>query len=263
MTAGQQRFLPSLAAAAALHAAVVGWLWLRPAPAREARRPPTVVRLVARAPAAAPAPAPPAREPPRVDPERPRRLAPPRQPERLARAEPPPPPARAAPAAEPPPPGPPPAPRRFAVSMDAVVPGGAGGVAVPTTEGRTAARGDPRLPSSAPVGDNTAWAEADVTEVERAPQVLAQPSAEALRRYYPEEARRQGVEGNVRIELLVGDRGTVERLRIVERGGSGFDEAVLAAADAIRPQFRFRPAERAGRPVAVWIPWTIKFRLDG
>jgi TonB family protein len=138
-----------------------------------------------------------------------------------------------------------------------------GGVAMSTTEGRTAARGDPRLPSSTPAGDNTAYAQADVTDVERAPQVLAQPSAEALRRYYPEEARRNGVEGNVRLELLVGEAGTVERIRIVERGGNGFDEAVLAAAGALRPQFRFRPAERGGRAVSVWIPWTIKFRLDG
>jgi periplasmic protein TonB len=263
VTGRHQPFLPSLAAAAALHAGVVGWLWLRPAPAREPRRPPTVVRLATRTPPPAPAPkVAPAPEPRRIEPTPARRPSAPRPAERLARAEPPPP--RAAPADAPPPPGPPPAQRRFAVSMDAVVPGSSGGVALPTTEGRTAARGDPRLPSSAPAGDNTAFAaQADVTEIDRLPIVLSAPTTDALRRYYPEAARRNGVEGNVVIELLVGESGSVERLRIVERAGNGFDEAVLAAADALRAKFRFRPAQRGGRAVAVSIPWIIKFRLDG
>jgi TonB family protein len=144
--------------------------------------------------------------------------------------------------------------------MDAVVPGGAGGVAVPTTEGRTAARGDPSLPSSAPVGDNDAPPPAaDVTEVERAPRARRQPSAEEIRALYPARAREERLEQDVRVDLLVSERGAVAQVRVRSGGGDGFGEAAAEVARRIA----FDPATRGGRPVAVWIPWTVKFRLDG
>jgi protein TonB len=145
--------------------------------------------------------------------------------------------------------------------MSATSPGG--GVAVPVTSGPTAARGDPTLPAAAPVGDNTAFAErpppADVTEVERAPRLLRQPSALDLRALYPEAARRDGLEGDVRLELLVSERGEVTEVRVVEPAGHGFDEVAPVAARRIV----FEPARRGGRAVAVRIQWTLKFRLDG
>ncbi len=145
--------------------------------------------------------------------------------------------------------------------MSATSPGG--GVAVPVTAGPTAARGDPSLPASAPVGDNTAFARApppaDVTEVEVPPRLVRQPSSLELRALYPEAARRDGVEGDVRLELLVSETGAVTEVRVLTRAGHGFDEVAPQAARRIV----FRPAERGGRPVAVRIPWTLKFRLDG
>jgi protein TonB len=143
--------------------------------------------------------------------------------------------------------------------MDAVVPGGAGGVEVPTTtEGRTAARGDPTLPPSAPVGDNAA-PPADVTEVERAPRALRQPSTAEIMALYPQAAREEQLEADVRVDLLVSERGTVVDVRIRSGGGNGFGEA----AGRVARLLAFEPAIRGGGPVAVWIPWTIKFRLDG
>ncbi|MBK9517542.1 MAG: energy transducer TonB [Anaeromyxobacter sp.] len=253
MTSARATFWPSLLAALALHGAALGWLLTRPpAPPRvQARRSPTTVKLVTRqqAPPAPPAPAPPPDVKPRARP------APAPAPARLARPLPTQPPAA-------PPPGPPPPPRRFAVAMSATAPGG--GVAVPVTGGPTAARGDPGLPASTPVGDNTAFARAaagtaDVTEVERAPRLVRQPSSLELRALYPEAARRDGLEGDVRLELLVDERGAVAEVRLLERAGNGFDEVAPRAARLIV----FRPAERAGRAVAVRIPWTLKFRLDG
>jgi TonB family protein len=248
--------LPAFLAAVAVHAAALGWIASRP-DARPLRRlaGPTQVRLVARTPAPEPPRPAPAPEPPRrasvVPPGRTARPAP-----EVARAAPAP-----TPRAEPAAPAPPPQPRRFAVSMDAVVPGGGGGVAVPTTEGRTAARGDPRLPASTPAGDNTAYstAPADVTEVERAPVLLRQPSTAETRALYPEAARRDGVEADVGLELLVSEGGEVADVRIVRAAGQGFDDV----ARQLGSRMRFRPAERGGRAVAVWIPWTWKFRLDG
>jgi protein TonB len=258
VTGVRTSFPRALLAAAALHGALLGWVLTRPPPRARAaaRRPPTTVRLVARE-RPPPAPAPEQARPP-----------PPKETPRLAKvverakAPPPPAPAAAPPQAAPPPPqAAPPQPRRFAVAMSATAPGG--GVAVPVTAGPTAARGDPTLPTSAPVGDNTAFAQrlppADVTEVERAPRLVRQPSALDLRALYPEAARREGIEGDVRLELLVGERGEVAEVRVLQPAGHGFDEVAPAAARRIV----FEPAQRGGRPVAVRIQWTLKFRLDG
>jgi protein TonB len=167
----------------------------------------------------------------------------------VARAEP------AAPPREAPPPLP--SPRRFAVSLEATVPGG--GVAVPVTEGPTAVRGRADLPASAPVGDNEGATAVDLVEVERAPQLLSQPSRAELRALYPEAARLEQLEMDVPLRLLVDASGRVAEIRVVKAAGHGFDEAATAAAREIR----FRPGQRGGKAVAVWIPWTLKFRLDG
>lgn len=253
MSRVRDSLLPAFLAAAAFHGAVLGWIASRPdAPPPRLVRGPTQVRLVARTPAPAQprpsAPAPPP-EPRRASLVPPGRAA--RAPQQVAAATPTPAPA----------PSPPPQPRRFAVSMDAVVPGGAGGVPVPVAPGQTAARGDPRLPSSTPAGDNTAHARAaaDVTEVEQLPTLLSQPSDAELRALYPDRARREGVEADVGLELLVSDRGDVADVRILRRAGQGFDELAREAGR----RMRFQPARRGGKPVAVWIPWTWKFRLDG
>jgi len=253
----KQRFLPSLLLAGALHGAGFGWLATRPPPRLPERRPPTTVRLVTREKPPAPPPAP----PPPVEPVKPK------EPPRIASvkqtvAE----PLRPAPPvpspATPPPPGPPPQPRRFAVSMNAVVPGGAGGVAVPVTEGATAARGNPAAPASAPVGDNTAFATraapVDTIDVDTPPRLQRNLPPEELRRRYPEAARAARLEADVRLELVVDEAGQVTSARVLAAVGNGFDQAAI---EAVR-QFRFSPATRNGRPLAVRIPWTFKFRLD-
>lgn len=247
MSRVRDSLLPSFLAALAVHAALLGWIAARAgAPPPRLVRPPTQIRLVGRTPPPAPSPAP---EPARRASPAGRAVRPPSE---VARAAPVPAPR----AAEPP--SPPPQPRRFAVSMDALVSGGSGGVAVPVTSGPTAARGDPRLPSSVPVGDNTAYA-ADVTEVERAPSLLRQPSSAEMRALYPGAARREGVEADVGLELLVSERGDVSDVRVVSPAGQGFDEV----ARQLGRRMTFRPAQRGGRPIGVWIPWTWKFRLDG
>jgi TonB family protein len=250
VTLVRSRFWPSLLVAGALHAAAGAWIASRPAPRLQARRPPTTVRLVARerpAPpeAARPKPPEPVKPPPLVS-SKPTAPAPR--------------PDRAAPPAAPPPPGtPPPQPRRFAVSMDAVVTSGTGGLAMPTTAGATAARGNPDAPADAPAGDNSPFARAvDVTDLEQGPRLLRQPSKLELRALYPEAARREGTEANVKVELLLDDTGRVREVRIVDGGGAGFDDAVQQLARLLA----FSPGTRAGRPVAVRYSWTFKFRLD-
>ena len=79
-----------------------------------------------------------------------------------------------------------------------------------------------------------------------------------LRALYPEAARRDGLEANLRVELLVDETGAVREVRIVEGGGAGFDPAVERLARLLA----FSPGTRGGRAVAVRYPWTFKFRLD-
>lgn len=74
---------------------------------------------------------------------------------------------------------------------------------------------------------------------------------------YPSSARSAELEADVAVEIIVGRDGRVEQARISRHAGNGFDEAALLAVR----QYRFAPAERAGRPVRVRMPWTIQFRL--
>ena len=235
---------PAALAAVLLHAAALGWLVRLPSPPPPwTHLAPAKVRLVGRTP---PPHAEPETKPPKLA--EPQKARPAAGPARVARAEPSPPP---------PAPSPLPAPRRFAVAMEATVPGG--GVAVPTTEGPTTARGRADLPASAPVGQNAGPTAVDVVEVERGPRATRQPSAEDLRALYPEEARRDGLEADVKLELLVDEEGRVAEVKVLRAAGNGFDEAAVRAARGLG----FSPATRGGRPVAVRIPWTLKFRLDG
>ncbi len=75
---------------------------------------------------------------------------------------------------------------------------------------------------------------------------------------YPEAARAAGIEGDVRLELVVSTSGGVESARVVRGIGHGLDEAAL---QAVR-QFHFAPATREGRAVRVRMGWSMQFRLQ-
>lgn len=76
---------------------------------------------------------------------------------------------------------------------------------------------------------------------------------------FPEASRRRGEEGVVRVELLVDPTGRVADVRILE--SSGFSALDAAAVQAVR-EWRFRPAQRAGLPVAGSITTAVHFRLE-
>jgi len=76
---------------------------------------------------------------------------------------------------------------------------------------------------------------------------------------YPEASRRRGEEGLVRVELLVDPTGRVADVRILE--SSGFSALDAAAVQTVR-DWRFRPAQRAGIPVAGSITTAVHFRLE-
>jgi TonB family protein len=74
---------------------------------------------------------------------------------------------------------------------------------------------------------------------------------------YPEAARRQRIEGDVVLEIVVRRDGTVGDVRVLSGLGHGLDEQ---AVRAVR-QWRFRPAERRGQPVDVLVEVAVEFKL--
>jgi len=228
-----------------LYAAIFAWAALSPPVRRSsARPPPTRVRLVETRPEEpAPPPPPLPKEPP------PKRMEATRRDPRAAPVAPA--PLLPAPANADPPPAV--APRRFAVSLEATVPGG--GIAVPTAPPGSA----PALRATPGGTGTSADAPAFYVEPDSAPSLIAQPSLAEMRALYPDAARRAGIEGNVRLELEVSATGEVTGSRLVGSAGNGFDEV----AQRLVLRFRFRPATRGGKAVPATVAWTYKFRLEG
>lgn len=76
---------------------------------------------------------------------------------------------------------------------------------------------------------------------------------------YPEQALTDKVNGYVTINLLVDQRGRVEKIKIVDSQPVGlFDQSAL---QAVR-NWIFQPAEFQGRTVAVWMKQKIEFKLN-
>jgi protein TonB len=73
---------------------------------------------------------------------------------------------------------------------------------------------------------------------------------------YPDEARKNGIQGTVMGQCLVLRDGTVGDVRIVQ-GIPGLDEAAVACLR----RWRFKPAMAKGQPVVVWVGVPIKFSL--
>jgi TonB family protein len=84
------------------------------------------------------------------------------------------------------------------------------------------------------------------------PKVLHSQAAE-----FSEEARRERIEGNVVVSLTVSEEGLPTNLRVVRSMGYGLDEKALWAVS----QYRFEPATKDGKPVAVPIAVEVSFRF--
>lgn len=76
---------------------------------------------------------------------------------------------------------------------------------------------------------------------------------------YPRQAKLAGMEAVVWVQALVDKNGDVREARILKSSGSkaGFDEAAIVAAK----KCKFKPAIQNGRPVPVWVSFSIEFEL--
>ena len=73
---------------------------------------------------------------------------------------------------------------------------------------------------------------------------------------YPHIARKAGLTGKVFLKFMVNVDGSVSDVRVL-RGTEVFHQAAIDAVS----QFRFKPAEHNGEPVAVWMTQPVTFRL--
>jgi protein TonB len=110
-----------------------------------------------------------------------------------------------------------------------------------------------RNSEESPVARDSSRPVFSATEVDELPELTGE-----LHLPYPDEMRRAGVSGLVVVQYVVGSDGRVDR-RTVRVLASSHHAFVLAALQALRDG-RFRPARRGGRPVAVLVQQTIRFR---
>ncbi len=75
---------------------------------------------------------------------------------------------------------------------------------------------------------------------------------------YTAQALSAGIEQDVRLELVIDPSGAVLSARALEHVGYGLDEAALRSVQS----YRFTPARRSGRPVAVRMRWVMRFQLQ-
>jgi TonB family protein len=78
-----------------------------------------------------------------------------------------------------------------------------------------------------------------------------------VRPIYTDEARRQHIEGDVILEIVVRSDGTVGNIRVRRSLGGGLDQRAI---EAVR-QWRFNPARRHGTPVDVAVEVAVEFKL--
>lgn len=73
---------------------------------------------------------------------------------------------------------------------------------------------------------------------------------------YPEEALKSGVQGPVQVSFLIDDEGNISSGRIIRSPGIELDEETLRL---IRIMPKWTPAQKDGKPIAVWYTISIQF----
>ncbi|MDJ0765857.1 MAG: TonB family protein [Myxococcota bacterium] len=75
---------------------------------------------------------------------------------------------------------------------------------------------------------------------------------------YPDQARRDGIEGTVQLEILIDENGRVRKVKVIKTPGYGLEKAAIVAVS----KSRFNPGVINGKAVPVKIKIPYKFMLD-
>jgi protein TonB len=74
---------------------------------------------------------------------------------------------------------------------------------------------------------------------------------------YPEQARKDGIEGMVWVKALVDEQGKVTKAEVIKSDARVLEEAALNAARG----WTFTPAKKDNKPVSIWVTLPFKFKL--
>jgi TonB family protein len=85
------------------------------------------------------------------------------------------------------------------------------------------------------------------------------PLAEALERNYPPEARSQGKSGEAKVRARIDPGGRVAIARVTSETSDGFGHA---CQKTLLDSTWTPPLDRDGKPVATWVTYRCKFRVD-
>ncbi len=111
----------------------------------------------------------------------------------------------------------------------------------------------PPMPEGVPGGEGT-----EPGPVEETPVYWKLKLVDMRPPVYPPRCLRMGIEGRVRVRVLVGENGKVQEVTLDRSSGeSALDESAL---EAVRT-WRFEPARRNGVPVRAWAIVPVEFKL--
>jgi len=111
----------------------------------------------------------------------------------------------------------------------------------------------PPMPEGVPGGEGT-----EPAPVEDTPVYWKLKLVDMRPPVYPPRCLRMGIEGRVRVRVLVGENGKVQEVTLDRSSGeSALDESAL---EAVRT-WRFEPARRNGVPVRAWAIVPVEFKL--
>jgi TonB family protein len=85
-----------------------------------------------------------------------------------------------------------------------------------------------------------------------APKAIYQPDPQ-----YNERARKKKINGTVIVAMIVTAEGKVRDLKVIKSLDKGLDKQAIAAVST----WKFEPATKDGKPVAVHLPVEVDFRL--
>ena len=88
-------------------------------------------------------------------------------------------------------------------------------------------------------------------------RVLPRPK-KSVKGRYPDDAPRLGRTVEVKLSLLVGPDGSVQKVKLIKGAGSAFDRAAKKQAKRIT----FYPGTLGGKPKSMWVPWTFAFQPE-
>jgi TonB family protein len=111
----------------------------------------------------------------------------------------------------------------------------------------------PALAQETPPADAVDELPAEELPIVEMPQI-----AEYVQAPYPEEARKNGIEGKVTLIIELDETGAVTHAEVSAAAGNGFDEAALQAVQSMK----FTPARTAEGPVPVAFEFTYGFTLQ-